>query len=515
MEMALAPIRRLQTDLEVEKDLELFRFEQSDSPVVVTEIDRLLEEKLIVDLQDADGVAVSFLGVGIDDGMRKYSTVQRLMEGHGLWAFLSRYCCILVSLSLELLNAVFASSLGVPWRSFEDPEYSDMELAPVTPESAPERICGEDRETTTVRRLFDVEPPEAVGCRSPIPPLSPWPEVLTAPSVFPPGFQDVQFCSSGSVPSLGMPSWTEPSSNFSFLQVATRSSAFVPLEAMSSSHPPTVASSVLHAVLPLSPGCPSHKYPLAPAPPSEAGKTKGDALLIQPQFDLASRSVAVAFPAVIPGSPLTPTVTTSSVVTVDSSIGEEPASTGVECPLKFSAEHCSKWVLRLSQVQAFVTRHGHCRIPQVYPEDPDLGQWAKRQRFQYKRYMKEVPGKSSMTKERIAILDDLGFCWDVQKEQWEEMYLKLVKHIQTHGDLNVHRNTGLAMWINRQRRIFQTMGVGNGKNCLSIDRFQRLDAVGFDWYIMPRRTGVMKGSKYHKEKVKKRSCLGVGKGRTA
>ena len=192
-------------------------------------------------------------------------------------------------------------------------------------------------------------------------------------------------------------------------------------------------------------------------------------------------------------------VTTSAFTTTDSRIREEPSSTSLKSPGKFSNIACSKWVHRLTQVKAFTARHGHCRIPQVYLDDPDLGKWAKRQRFQYKRYMKEVAGKSSMTKERIAVLEDFGFCWDIQKELWEEMYIQLVRYVRIHGDTKVPKNTKehfhLGIWVNRQRRTFQTMGVGGEKNQLSMERFQQLDAIGFDWYtLLPRCKGGRKGS---------------------
>ncbi len=71
LEMALASIKRLQTDLEADKDLELFRVEQGDSPVVVSDIDRLLEETLNHVLEDEEGLEGNFLGEELDDMIRK------------------------------------------------------------------------------------------------------------------------------------------------------------------------------------------------------------------------------------------------------------------------------------------------------------------------------------------------------------------------------------------------------------------------------------------------------------
>jgi hypothetical protein len=391
---------------------------------------------------------------------------------------------ITINLSHGLINATSSSWIAVPWRSFEDTENNSMKLAPVTPETVQGSISEEKRKPSAVRKLFDAETPEAIKCCVHTPPSSPCPEVLTVPPLSLAGSQKVQFCSSGSLPLQIPPSWTLSSLNYPFLQIATPPSAFATLEAATGFYPPMIVPPVL---LSGSPPLPlSYQSKTFLLPPALGASGTWDA---EVQLNRESRS-AFSFPPMIPAKPVTQPFPTS----IDSLMEKEPASTAVNSTVRFSNGHCSKWLLRLSQVQTFTQRYGHCRIPQIYPEDPDLGLWAKRQRFHYKRYMKQVPGKSSMTKERIAILEDLGFCWDLQQEQWEEMYLQLVRYVVTKGDANVEGNNVLAMWCKRQRRIFESKGIGNGKNCLGIERFQRLDAVGFDWYSSPRRKGRTKGS---------------------
>jgi hypothetical protein len=66
---------------------------------------------------------------------------------------------------------------------------------------------------------------------------------------------------------------------------------------------------------------------------------------------------------------------------------------------------------RMAELQEFQRRFGHCQVPKRYPENPSLGNFVNKQRQLYRHYQKGLP--SSLTTERIAMLDALGFCWQV------------------------------------------------------------------------------------------------------
>jgi len=76
------------------------------------------------------------------------------------------------------------------------------------------------------------------------------------------------------------------------------------------------------------------------------------------------------------------------------------------------------WEQQLELLAAFQKIHRHCRVPQRYPDNPQLGKWVNTQRLQYRN------GK--LSKERIACLEDLGFEWApgiaCSDKQWEEKY---------------------------------------------------------------------------------------------
>ncbi|WP_180375834.1 helicase associated domain-containing protein, partial [Chlamydia suis] len=57
------------------------------------------------------------------------------------------------------------------------------------------------------------------------------------------------------------------------------------------------------------------------------------------------------------------------------------------------------------ELQRFREEHGHCKVPQRYPQNPDLGFWVCGQRRCFK--------KGKLSEDRIARLEELGFVWDV------------------------------------------------------------------------------------------------------
>jgi hypothetical protein len=70
--------------------------------------------------------------------------------------------------------------------------------------------------------------------------------------------------------------------------------------------------------------------------------------------------------------------------------------------------HSAGWEERWNELREFKERHGHCKVPKKFPENPQLAVWVKCQRRQFKLFGE---GKNSkmMTKERIKKLQILGF----------------------------------------------------------------------------------------------------------
>jgi hypothetical protein len=68
------------------------------------------------------------------------------------------------------------------------------------------------------------------------------------------------------------------------------------------------------------------------------------------------------------------------------------------------------WEERLADLQSFQQNYAHCNVPSDYPDSPPLAIWVKTMRRQYRLLWRGE--QSSLTEERIARLENLGFEWD-------------------------------------------------------------------------------------------------------
>ncbi|KAG7340237.1 helicase domain protein [Nitzschia inconspicua] len=71
--------------------------------------------------------------------------------------------------------------------------------------------------------------------------------------------------------------------------------------------------------------------------------------------------------------------------------------------------HRAVWYARYETLKSFFLANGHCGVPAKY-EDGSLNVWIKHQRRQYLLFMNGE--ESTMTEERIAALNSIGFNWN-------------------------------------------------------------------------------------------------------
>ncbi|WP_180375819.1 helicase associated domain-containing protein, partial [Chlamydia suis] len=130
------------------------------------------------------------------------------------------------------------------------------------------------------------------------------------------------------------------------------------------------------------------------------------------------------------------------------------------------------WEKNFLELKRFREEHGHCNVPRVYPQNPDLGFWVKHQREYFK--------SAKLAEDRIARLEELGFVWDVFEEAWEKNFLELKRFQEEHGHCNVPsvypQNPSLGVWVSNQRADFK-------KGKLAEDRIARLEELGFVWDV--------------------------------
>jgi len=165
------------------------------------------------------------------------------------------------------------------------------------------------------------------------------------------------------------------------------------------------------------------------------------------------------------------------------------------------------WNQRYEELKEFKNLHGHCRVSQCDETYRALGLWVMTQRKQYKEYMQKhssgvdgngmeagatkattTTNQDALTKERIHILNQLGFVWEVfGQTRWDKQCEQLERFRGIYGHVRVPRiyepDPSLAQWVQDQRRQYKIKKSGN-KSALTESRIQKLESLGFVWSII-------------------------------
>ncbi|MBF0183439.1 MAG: helicase associated domain-containing protein [Magnetococcales bacterium] len=129
-----------------------------------------------------------------------------------------------------------------------------------------------------------------------------------------------------------------------------------------------------------------------------------------------------------------------------------------------------RWDQMFDAFVLFRQQQGHGKVPEMWPEEPELAQWATEQRKEW--------AKGKLATERQVRLQEWEFCWDLQAAWWEEQFAALLRFQEQEGHLLVpsswSEDPHLADWVSKQRRDWRA-------ERLPADRLQRLQEVGFVW----------------------------------
>jgi hypothetical protein len=163
------------------------------------------------------------------------------------------------------------------------------------------------------------------------------------------------------------------------------------------------------------------------------------------------------------------------------------------------------WMQRLQELKEYKAENGDCNVPITYPQNPSLGRWVHTQRHQEKlRREQRTDGKksskSSMTDERFALLDAIGFSWEVRNSSkgggggvmkpahlvtWDDRFEELRGFYQANGHCSVsaEHNFYLNQWCLVQKEALAALQVdpnnSEAKAIVSNEQAQRLASVGF------------------------------------
>jgi hypothetical protein len=158
---------------------------------------------------------------------------------------------------------------------------------------------------------------------------------------------------------------------------------------------------------------------------------------------------------------------------------ESPSQGG----LRFRGYQSARWSYKFEELKSFHQKHGHCQVDWK-ANKPLLFQWIKRQRYQYK--LKQDGRHSTMTGDRIAALEEVGFSWDSHRAAWEEKFNELVLFKAERGHCNVSstfpENPQLSIWVKGQRRQLKLSRSGKIA-AINVERIAKLNDLGFCWSL--------------------------------
>jgi len=129
-----------------------------------------------------------------------------------------------------------------------------------------------------------------------------------------------------------------------------------------------------------------------------------------------------------------------------------------------------RWESRYCELIEFKEVHGHCNVPDSWPENLKLARWVMTQRQMYR--------KGKLSQNRFRRLEAIGFIWCRQEYAWNEIYQRLVSYLKAHGDgtvsLELKGDPQLGSWVVKQR-------YRKKKGLLSKERVRKLDGIGMRW----------------------------------
>ena len=117
---------------------------------------------------------------------------------------------------------------------------------------------------------------------------------------------------------------------------------------------------------------------------------------------------------------------------------------------------------KFNKLEAFQEVNGNLNVLKGH----ELYAWTYDQRTAKKNH--------KLSDERIALLDGLGFEWNLKNAQWTTKFNKLAAFKTDKGHLNLPPDHELYTWTSTQRTF-------KSNNKLSDERIASLEGLGFEW----------------------------------
>jgi hypothetical protein len=149
------------------------------------------------------------------------------------------------------------------------------------------------------------------------------------------------------------------------------------------------------------------------------------------------------------------------------------------------------WEDRFSQLKEFYKKEGH--VCPSKEKNLALYRWVQHQRAQKIKYdqlhsktdssdeqISTVKNnqKCRLSKDRVQLLEEIDFVWDVLEHRWKIQFQNLLEYKQKHGHVHVPRSdkTTLSRWCGTQRTMYK-------EKRMSKERIDALENIGFCWNV--------------------------------
>ena len=137
----------------------------------------------------------------------------------------------------------------------------------------------------------------------------------------------------------------------------------------------------------------------------------------------------------------------------------------------------AQWDARFEELKAYRAHHGNCLVPAYYAPNKPLATWVSEQRHHYK-LMKQGK-RSSMTAERVELLESIEFAWDSNHARWLMKYEELEEHVDLNGPgILPPSMSSQRRWLDRQLQLLKEMREGK-QNSMTEERAQFLAKLGY------------------------------------
>ena len=142
----------------------------------------------------------------------------------------------------------------------------------------------------------------------------------------------------------------------------------------------------------------------------------------------------------------------------------------------------TSWNSHFCLLERFQQEHGHCNVPKIHiAEGGNLGEWVSSQRKAYPKFLEGSP--SSLTQERVDMLNKLGFVWYPSETTWNIKLALLCHFHKTYGHWRIPKNyivneINLGAWLARQKIQFLRSKEGK-QTPLTEERLRKLEETGF------------------------------------